>query len=274
MSDAAKAPAESAAYTHHEWLAVLSDLAARGTPCVLITVVEAKGSTPREAGTKMVVTGDKQFGTIGGGNLEFQAIGEARKLLDAANSNTTMKDYPLGPALAQCCGGAVTVLLEPVFPPGKTLLLFGAGHVGKEVVRVLEGLPAKIKWVDERADEFPAGMPAGCEKIHTSAPVDEIKTMPSDAFIIVMTHSHDLDYDIVKAAMKRGDFAYLGLIGSDTKRTRFEKKLLADGIKKDALTRLTCPIGIPAVTGKHPREIAVAVAAEILGLGLTRSGDA
>ena len=274
MSDAAKASAESAVYTHHEWLSVLGDLAAKGVPCVLITVVEAKGSTPREAGTKMVVTGNGQFGTIGGGNLEFQAIGEARKLLEAANGSKKLKDYPLGPALAQCCGGAVTVLLEPVFPPGKMLLLFGAGHVGREVVRVLEGLPAKIKWVDERVDEFPAGIPGGCEKVHTSAPVDEIRNMPAGAFIIVMTHSHDLDYDIVRAAMKRGDFAYLGLIGSDTKRARFEKKLLADGIKKDALKRLTCPIGIPAVAGKHPREIAVAVAAEILGLGLTRSGDA
>jgi xanthine dehydrogenase accessory factor len=271
MSDAAKAAA-GAAYTHHEWLAVLSDLAARGTPCVLITVLEAKGSTPRDAGTKMVVTSDRQFGTIGGGNLEFQAIGEARKLLEAAGG-TTVKDYPLGPALAQCCGGAVTVLLEPVFPPGKTLLLFGAGHVGKEVVRVLEGLPAKIMWVDERAGEFPAGIPAGCEKVHTSDPAGEIKRMPAGAFIIVMTHSHDLDYEIVKAVMARGDFAYLGLIGSDTKRARFEKKLLADGIKKDTLARLTCPIGIPAVTGKHPREIAVAVAAEILGLGLTRAGN-
>src|SRR5690242_2471121 len=107
-------------YPAHEWLSVLAELSGTGTPCVLITVVEAKGSTPRDAGTKMVVTADRQFGTIGGGNLEFQAIGEARKLLTSATGDTKLKDYSLGPALAQCCGGAVTVLLEPVLPPDKT----------------------------------------------------------------------------------------------------------------------------------------------------------
>src|SRR4051812_7785373 len=96
-----------------DWLKTLSELRDNDTPCVLITVTEAKGFTPREAGTKMVVTAEKQFGTIGGGNLEFEAISEARKLLAAAESGAKKKDYPLGPALAQCCGGHVTVLLEP-----------------------------------------------------------------------------------------------------------------------------------------------------------------
>jgi xanthine dehydrogenase accessory factor len=257
-------------YPTHEWLSVLADLSGTGTPCVLITVVEAKGSTPRDAGTKMVVTTDRQFGTIGGGNLEFQAIGEARRLLASAIGDTKLKDYPLGPALAQCCGGAVTVLLEPVLPPDKTLLLFGAGHVGKEVVRVLEGLSINVRWIDEREGEFPAQIPHGCRKIVALNPVGEITNAPAGAFIIIMTHSHHLDYQLVRAAMERGDFAYLGLIGSDTKRARFESKLRAEGISEDMIARLTCPIGIPAVTGKHPREIAVAVSAEILGLGLTR----
>src|SRR5262249_37679820 len=145
------------------------------TPCVLITVTEAKGFTPREAGTKMVVTSDKQFGTIGGGNLEFEAIAEARKLLANATSSAKSKDYPLGPALAQCCGGAVTVLLEPFASPRKTVLLFGAGHVGREVVKVLDGLPIRVKWVDERAEEFPAQIPDNCEKIHTARPLDKLK---------------------------------------------------------------------------------------------------
>src|SRR4051812_38761431 len=111
---------------NHEWLPVLTDLSERSVACVLMTVMEAKGSTPREAGTKMVVTATEQFGTIGGGNLEFEAIGEARKILDAASGKTKVKDYPLGPALAQCCGGAVTVFLEPFIPSRKTVLLFGA----------------------------------------------------------------------------------------------------------------------------------------------------
>jgi len=249
-----------------EWLSSLAALRDQDIPCVLITVVEAKGSTPREAGTKMVVTADRQFGTIGGGNLEFQAIDEARKILAAASSAPKTRDYPLGPALAQCCGGAVTVFLEPFISSGKTVLLFGAGHVGKEVVRVLEGLPIKVRWVDERAEEFPADVPKNCEKIVTARPLAKLEDISAQTYIIVMTHSHNLDFEIVKAALQKGGFAYLGLIGSDTKAARFKKRLQAAGLDT---SRLTCPIGIEGINGKHPREIAIAVAAELLSLGLT-----
>ncbi len=118
-------------FMNHEWLPVLAGLSEKGTPCVLITVMEAKGSTPREAGTKMVVTGDAQFGTIGGGNLEFQAIDEARKILTAASGVIKTKDYPLGPALAQCCGGAVTVLLEPILAARQDASSFRRGACGE-----------------------------------------------------------------------------------------------------------------------------------------------
>ena len=249
-----------------DWLTALAGMRDKDIACVLITVTEAKGSTPREAGTKMVVTADKQFGTIGGGNLEFEAIAEARKLLAAATSSLKTKDYPLGPALAQCCGGMVTVLLEPFASPRKVVLLFGAGHVGREVVGVLEGLPIRVKWVDERAEEFPAETPANCEKIITARPVEKLKETSDNTYIVVMTHSHNLDFEIVKAALEHGKFAYLGLIGSPTKSARFRKRLLA--MKLD-INRLTCPIGISSVKGKHPREIAIALAAELLGLGLT-----
>lgn len=255
---------------NHEWLPVLTSLTEKGEPCVLLTVMEAKGSTPREAGTKMVVTAEGQFGTIGGGNLEFEAIAEARKLLQLA-AGPTVKDYPLGPKLAQCCGGHVTLFLEPFLPTGKTLYLFGAGHVGKEVVKVLEGLPLRIKWIDERDSEFPPVMPKQCEKIVTSAPVAELRGADHNSYIAVMTHNHDLDYELVRAAYK-GAFAYLGLIGSDTKRARFDKRLMADGVAKEALLKLNCPIGL-GDTGKHPREIAISIAAELLSLGLCRGAE-
>jgi xanthine dehydrogenase accessory factor len=253
----------------YDWLAVLADLAEKRVPCVLMTVTEAKGSTPREAGTKMVVTATEQFCTIGGGNLEFQAIEEARQLLAEAVTAPAIKDYPLGPKLAQCCGGAVSVMLEPFIPNTRKLYLFGAGHVGKEVVKVLAGLPIDIHWVDERADEFPAQLPKNCQKIISATPAAVMRDMTDDAYILVMTHSHDLDYDIVQAAMKSGSYAYLGLIGSATKRARFEKRLQLDGIAATDLSRLTCPIGLAAVKGKHPREIAIGVAAELLACGLT-----
>lgn len=254
------------------WLATLADLSARRVPCVLITVMEAKGSTPREAGTKMVVTHDAQFGTIGGGNLEFEAVAEARKLLEAPISTAAVKDYPLGPKLAQCCGGAVSVLLESFIPTGKKLYLFGAGHVGREVVSVLSALPLDIVWVDSREGEFPDVLPAHCQRKLTTAPRAEIEHIDDNTYVLVMTHNHDLDYDIVREVLQRGRFAYLGLIGSATKRARFEKRLTVDGITPEGLARLVCPIGVGGVTGKHPREIAIAVAAQLLSCGLTRTG--
>ena len=254
--------------THQlEWLSDLARLAEDGTPCVLVTVTEAKGSTPREAGTKMVVTGDRQFGTIGGGNLEFQAVGEARELLQKTTQAPANKDYALGPQLAQCCGGTVSVLLEPFFPRGNPLYLFGAGHVGKEVVKVLSGLSVDVRWIDERENEFPRDLPARTRKIVTASPAAEIAGLPEGAFVLVMTHSHDTDYEIVSAALKKGNFAYLGLIGSETKRARFESRLAAGGLGRDKLARLTCPIG-GSSGGKHPREIAIATSAEMLEQGL------
>ncbi|HYD18558.1 MAG TPA: xanthine dehydrogenase accessory protein XdhC [Patescibacteria group bacterium] len=255
---------------NHEWLPVLAELTTQGEPCVLITVMEAKGSTPREAGVKMIATMTAQFGTIGGGNLEFQALAAARELLVAAGA-PTVKDYPLGPKLAQCCGGAVTVFLEPFLPASKTLLLFGAGHVGKEVVKVLDGLPVRIKWIDSRAGEFPASMPANCTRVVAANPVGELAAVDDKTYIAVLTHSHDLDFEIVRAAYHKS-FAYLGLIGSDTKRARFEKRLAADGVSPEQLQLLHCPIGL-GETGKHPREIAISIAAELLTLGLCRGAE-
>lgn len=245
-----------------EWLNALSDLTAKGAPCVLVTVTAAKGSTPRDAGTKMIVTADAQFGTIGGGNLEYQAADEARKLLSSATADVTMNHYALGPKLAQCCGGAVTIMLEPFLAHTKTLYLFGAGHVGREVTAVLGTLPVNIQWIDERDTEFPRDLPRNCTKI--TNPNDVI--FKDDAYIVVMTHSHELDYEIVKKALTHGKFTYLGLIGSDTKSVKFKKRLSAEGL---AIENLTCPIGIEGINGKHPREIAIALAAELLQLGLT-----
>ena len=255
-------------HINHEWLPVLSDLCARDIPCVLITVTQVKGSTPREAGTKMLVTADDQFGTIGGGNLEFQAIDKARELLSTFIGNVHSEDYALGPSLAQCCGGSVSVLLEPFIKNNKTLYIFGAGHVGKELVKTLDNLPVLIKWVDQREGEFPRKLPINVKKIVTSSPEAEIRDMEEGSYIIVMTHSHDLDMEIVRSAFDIGGFEYLGLIGSDTKRIKFEKRLIAAGVKKEELSRLICPIGIDGITGKHPREIAISVAAELLGKNL------
>jgi len=188
----------------HHWLPLLADLRERRVPCVLITVAETRGSVPRGAGTKMIVSAGEQYGTIGGGNLETEAVQAARELLRAQestdDSGNRLIRYPLGPALAQCCGGVVTVLLEPFLPPRRKLLLFGAGHVGKAVIDVLSGLGLPIRWIDPRTEQFPAHSPPGVEMIVTGAPEAELRSADADSFILIITHSHDLDYALVEAA--------------------------------------------------------------------------
>lgn len=257
----------------HEWLEMLHDLCKAEKPCVLITVTETKGFTPRDSGTKMIVTEDQLFGTIGGGNLEFDAVNHARALLQNSLSSLEFKHYALGPTLAQCCGGTVTILLEPFIGSKENLYLFGAGHVGKEIVKVLEGLPVKVFWIDERAEEFPDELPKNVQKIVSQDPVQEIEGLSSKAFILIMTHSHDLDFELVKKALGAKTFKYLGLIGSITKRKKFEKRLKLCGFSERDLETLTCPIGIGEISGKHPREIAVSVVAELLSLGLTQAKE-
>ena len=258
----------------NSWLQALTALGAAGTPHVLVTVVEAKGSAPREAGTKMVLTADAQHGSIGGGTLEHTVTALARRLLHEGAAAPTMESFPLGPALGQCCGGHVTVLLEPFQAGQFHVVLFGAGHVGKALAAVLGQLPCRVTWIDGRAEQFPADVPPNVRVEVSDAPVYDVAEAPPGACFLVMTHSHALDRDLVEAVLRRGDFAYCGLIGSATKRRRFEARLAAKGLTKDDLARLVCPIGIDGIAGKSPGEIAVAVAAQLLRLRETPSDAA
>lgn len=245
------------------WIHALHELDKAGEPCVLVTVLSARGSTPREAGCKMVVTGGALFGTIGGGNLEFVCIDAARDLLEAATGPVT-RDFPLGPALGQCCGGHVSVLFEPLRPIRAQLAVFGAGHVGRAVVRLLGELPLQVTWIDSRPDAFPASGPANVTAVLATQPVSQVAALAPGALVLVMTHDHQLDFAIVDAALGRPDLGFVGLIGSETKRARFLRRLAGQGHDAAALGRLTCPIGLPGIGGKLPAEIAIAVAAQVL----------
>jgi len=265
------------------WIDALAKLSAAGRPAVLVTLLSEEGSTPREAGTKMVVTEEALVGSVGGGHLELIAEQEARALLAAAREDRlspgpVVREFALGPSLGQCCGGRVTLLFEPVLPARWTVAIFGAGHVGKALVKLLQDLPCAVRWVDSREEEFPAELPAGVRKVLTDAPAEEVARLPAGADVLVMTHSHALDFEIVEAVLRRGDQHYLGLIGSATKRARFEQRFLARGAQKELLSKLTCPVGLPGVGGKLPAEIAIAVAAQLLELRTaarpaTASGD-
>jgi len=254
--------------TAQAWLAA-------GRPAMLVTVTEHLGSVPREAGTRMLVAADALAGSIGGGQLELQAISRARQALAIGQTAAQDQAIALGPSLGQCCGGALTLrsaALEtaalaawPDEPPMFHLQLYGAGHVGRAIARLLETLPCKVQWIDERDSEFPASPSAPHLQRLCVEPVQaEVRLAPAGAFYLVLTHSHALDQAITEAILQRGDFGFLGLIGSASKRARFLRRFEQRGIAAAALARLTCPIGLPGISGKQPEVIAIAVVAQLL----------
>ncbi|MFZ5670724.1 MAG: XdhC family protein [Pseudomonadota bacterium] len=359
------------------WAAQALAAVRRGEAVALVTVLAAEGSTPREAGTRMLIGERGQSGTIGGGALEHRASEQARRML-ASDRNWALQDYPLGPFLQQCCGGHVRLLLErldrdsarwlgeaarreaageryriegcvrggrlerTVLPnavgegdrpkdgggggiavssaapstmlrmvplPGPAawggtdsqwpghlvwivgsdgrplagrrspltegdaiietidarrprLLLFGAGHVGQAIARAFAPLAFRLDWFDCRDDAAGPGV-----AVHDE---DRLVRLAAEAgpddLVLILTHSHDLDYRLTRAVLTGAGARYCGLIGSDTKRARFLRRLRGDGVAETAIARLTCPIGLPGLKSKAPEVIAVAVAAQLLQL--------
>lgn len=249
------------------WLEALGVAERDNQPAVLVTVLSAKGSTPREAGAKMVVSPDGLAGTIGGGNLEHQCEMAARGLLAAGAEGLSTLDFPLGPALGQCCGGHVTMLFEVLRPPRLHIGLFGAGHVGKALVKVLADLPCRVSWIDSRPEALPPNLPPNVTPVRVAQPAEAVGGLPSGSVVLVMTHDHQLDFEIVAAALGRPDLRAVGLIGSATKRARFVGRLGRLGVNRE---KLICPIGLPGIEGKEPSVVAVSVTAQILQLEVSQ----
>ena len=262
---------------------------AAGRAAVVVEVRDAKGSVPRGDGTRMLVAADAVVGTIGGGHLELRAITDARALmargLAAAGSSApdpargavpaVEQRVALGPSLGQCCGGALTLCFTPLNAacpsewatprPRFELQLYGAGHVGRAIVNLLASVACRVQWIDERESEFPAQrLPPHIQPVCVEPVQAEVDQAAPGTFFLVLTHSHDLDMAITQAILARGDFGYLGLIGSQTKRARFEHRLLERGVSPQLLGRMVCPIGVPGIMGKEPEVIAVAVVAQLL----------
>lgn len=246
------------------WINTLAELQQRGEPSVLVTIIEERGSTPRNAGSKMVVTAERIYETIGGGHLEFKAMAIAREMLASGSRDTRLERFSLGASLGQCCGGATVLLFEPMDQPQAQIALFGAGHVGRALAPLLASLPCKVRWIDSRESEFPEQVPAGVEKVVNDEVVDEVDALPSGSYFIVMTHNHQLDLELTAAILKRNDFAYFGLIGSRTKRVKFEHRLRERGFASETVQRMRCPMGLAEVKGKLPVEIAISIAGEII----------
>ena len=250
---------------------------------VLVRVDRTQGSVPREPGAWMAVFAGEVLGTIGGGHLELQAIEEARLRLAGAVGEPVLR-FPLGPALGQCCGGVVFLRFERLAAADAPSLaqrlpqhhapvaLFGGGHVGKALVNVLGTLPFDVTWIDSRDEIFPEAVPGNVQCEHSDPVQAAVAQLAPDSRVLIMSFSHAEDLDIVAACLKRlrarADLPYVGLIGSKTKWATFRHRLEERGFSDEELARITCPIGVPGITGKEPEVIAVAVAAQLLQVPL------
>jgi xanthine dehydrogenase accessory factor len=342
MSTAQHRSGPAAAATAGDWLAPLEghwiDAAcahlSRHPAVVRVTVIALRGSAPREAGATMLVDALGTVGSIGGGQLEWQATLAARELLCVRDgAPVRIADLILGPDLGQCCGGRVELWLEkltrddlpwlrgaarsvvrarthrdepshlvvtefsggvashrllrstpgavslhlqraasgdltlhePLSVPRPRLWVFGAGHVGQALVRLLSEVALfDITWVDSRPELLPAGLEGCVTTLASAKPIQLVDAAPAGARYVVLTHDHALDYELCRSILGRGDSSWLGLIGSASKAARFRSRLLRDGIGRETLSTLTCPIGIPGIASKLPASIAISIAAQLL----------
>lgn len=302
-------------------------------PMVLVTVVRADGSTPREVGATMLLRFNlqqqwQQSDTIGGGHLEFQAIDIAKAMLRETETCVRhIERFNLSARLGQCCGGVMWLLFEKISPAviasdlsdcfhawragqriwrtvshqhasiwqiwdveqqprfefqpvsseewqfgqqiqpyAMQVLICGAGHVGEAIVRCLLPIGVSVKWIDPRDDIFPSDLLEQVQCLTTDTPEAEIEHFDRSGAILILTHDHQLDLQLCFAALKSAPkpFAYVGMIGSKSKRAIFEKRMLTRGYTPEALQRLVCPIGIEGISSKQPATIAVAVVAQLL----------
>ncbi len=249
-------------------------------PAVVVEIVEARGSAPRGAGTRMLVSAVQAIGTIGGGHLEWKALATAKAMLAAREPAPRRERYPLGPALGQCCGGVVelefsllddsTLLRWPESPPLMHLQMHGAGHVGHAIATLLTTLDVRCDWIDERDDAFPpttslgTPWPDSVRRRVIDGAEGEVALAPAGAFFLVLTHDHALDLRIVEAALRRDDAGFVGVIGSRSKRERFRHRLAQRGMDEARVDRMQCPVGVPGIAGKQPEVIALAVVAQLM----------
>ena len=247
---------------------------------ILATIIKAKGSVPRNENVSMAVSSSKQYGTIGGGELEYQVIKESNDLLNNFDCNQKIIELPLGPTLGQCCGGFVKIQLSK-FKNGKNLLLkhdlkeqiinqnqnlyiFGAGHVANALLSKLDGVGFNIFVIDSRENFISKINTDYVFPILAKDPTIIIKNAPSKSYYLVLTHSHQLDLSICDSILKKNDFTFIGLIGSKTKKIRFTKRLIEIGHDKNLIDKIECPIGIQSIEGKEPDVIAISIIARLL----------
>jgi xanthine dehydrogenase accessory factor len=259
------------------WLSALHTQQQNHAACVLVTLIAVRGHAPQHCGAKMLVTTDSSFDTIGGGNLEQCAIEMARGMIasqkNSPERHTLRLTHEQNLFGVQCCGGEVELLLEPMLPK-PCIAIFGIGHVGLALAKILALLPVRLFLVDSRAEMLSRenlrqleNNPASLEPRFTPVMDGIVGDLPAQTHVLVMTHDHAEDLYILKAALKRTDFSSIGVIGSSAKWLRFRRKLLEAGFSESDLERIDCPIGLPEIQSKAPAAIAIGVAAKLLGQG-------
>jgi len=245
------------------WLTAQWQFEKQNQAYVLVSIVALQGSSPRGVGSKILVTEDKQFDSIGGGHLEYKAIAQAREML-ARGDKTQMIDYPLGASLGQCCGGKVSLMFEIFSSIKLPVVVFGAGHVGRALVLLLAQLPVQVTWVDSRNDMLPKQLPSGVVGVHEEHPQDHVIDCLAGSCYLIMTHHHGVDFALTQAVLNRDDASYLGVIGSVTKGRKFRQRLAAKDYSQVVIDQLNCPMGKAGISGKQPMEVAIAIAAQVM----------
>ena len=250
-----------------EWLEALARFRDEGRSCCQVVVTGVRGSAPREVGARMIVADGKlAWGTIGGGQLEHLAIQRACELLEAGGAATVTETVPLSEKAGQCCGGEVSLFLESFSWTRRRLVIFGCGHVAQAIAGLADYMGLDVQLIDSRSAEDvepPLPEPRPYEVLFIDAPEEEVDSIPADSLLLVMTHSHSIDQDVIARALRRGTFPYIGLIGSDRKWIRFKQRLEQRGATAEQLASVTCPIGL-SKGSKEPRKIALSVVAEIV----------
>jgi xanthine dehydrogenase accessory factor len=262
------------------WLQAMTNIAALNHSCVLVTVVESEGSAPRTIGTRMVVTLDDFHDTIGGGALELEAINHARAELIAGPGDPVIsyRTFVLGNDLTQCCGGRVKLQFDFHWANDFQLHIFGAGHVAQEVARIVQRLPCIATFHDQRTDWLSrlANSVVGESAVSMRARVDtrllsenvfgDVEACAPGSYYLIMTHSHELDLELVEAVLSRNDARYCGLIASRSKARKFISRLKRKGFSESELCGLTAPMGCHFKTGNTPMEVALAAMADVIHL--------
>ena len=239
-----------------------TELAAAGRPFVAVTLVDAHGSTPADAGSRMSVTErGLDHGTVGGGRLEAKAVDEAMQLLQG-KKRTLFADWNLRADVGMTCGGRVRLYFEAVHVAEWSIVVFGAGHVTQSLARLLVELPCRLTCIDPR-DEWLDRLPDGVSRRCCAEPAEQVASLADDTYVLCMTRGHSADRPVLQRIFElKRRFPYLGVIGSDAKAATLRRELAEAGIPRDAMA-FHCPVGLP-IGSNHPAEIAVSITAQLL----------